>query len=238
MGVSVHIRDPSQCSGGPFFKWNLVMSASPSVVQPASETKILMSDPTALGVFGLAIVTLVAASQKLGWTSGTTFVLPWALFLGAGAQIWASTVDFKKNNYFGAIVLGVYGLFWMGVALHWAIAQGWFGPVDRAADPRQFAFACIGYGIFSFFIMIASFETNKVFAAILVLINLLFPSLALSILGVNPAFFSGMAAVVELLISLLGFYAAGAIFLNGFFGRVLVPLGAPLGLIRKGSAGK
>ena len=62
--------------------------------------------------------------------------------------------------------------------------------------------------------------------------------LALSILGVNPAFFSGMAAVVELLISLLGFYAAGAIFLNGFFGRVLVPLGAPLGLIRKGSAGK
>ena len=86
--------------------------------------------------------------------------------------------------------------------------------------------------------MVASFETNKVFAAILVLINVLFPSLALSILGINASFFSGVAAVSELLISLLGFYAAGAIFLNGFFGRAVLPLGAPLGLIRRGGVGK
>ncbi len=209
------------------------MSAVPA--SATNETKIVMTDPTALGVFGLAIVTLVAASQKMGWTSGTTFVLPWAFFLGAGAQLWASTVDFKKNNYLGSIVLGVYGLFWMGVSFHWAIAQGWFGPVDPAADPRQFAFACIGYGIFSFFIMIASFETNKVFAVILVLINVLFPSLAFSLLGINASFFSGLAALSELLISLLSFYAAGAIFLNGFFGRVVLPLGAPFGFIRKGA---
>ena len=208
------------------------MSAVPA--SATNETKIVMTDPTALGVFGLAIVTLVAASQKMGWTSGTTFVLPWAFFLGAGAQLWASTVDFKKNNYLGSIVLGVYGLFWMGVSFHCAIAQGWFGPVDPAADPRQFAFACIGYGIFSFFIMIASFETNKVFAVILVLINVLFPALAFSLLGINAAFFSGLAALSELLISLLSFYAAGAIFLNGFFGRVVMPLGAPFGFIRKG----
>ena len=39
-------------------------------------------------------------------------------FLGSLAQIWASTIDFKKNNYFGAIVLGAYGLFWTAVAMH------------------------------------------------------------------------------------------------------------------------
>lgn len=32
--------------------------------------------------------------------------------------------------------------------------------------------------------------------------------------------------------------AAGAIFLNSYFGRVLVPLGAPFGFIRKGPAKK
>ena len=212
------------------------MSASPSVVQPASETKILMSDPTALGVFGLAIVTLVAASQKLGWTSGTTFVLPWALFLGAGAQIWASTIDFKKNNYFGAIVLGAYGLFWAAVAMHWAISLGWIAPIDPAkADPRQLAFACIGYFFFSLFIMVAAFEANKVFALILVLINILLPSLACLLLGIGVELAHVLAAWSELLISLLGFYAAGAVFLNSFFGRVVLPLGKPLGLIRKGA---
>ena len=202
-----------------------------------AETKIVMSDPTALGDFGLAMVTFVAASQKMGWTSGSAYIIPWAIFLGSAAQVWASTIDFKKNNYFGAIVLGAYGLFWMAVAMHWAIGQGWFGAIDPAkADPKQLAFACFGYFIFSLFIMVASFETNKVFAAILVLINILLPSLGLAILGVSPAIFSPLAAWSELGISLLGFYAAGAIFLNNYFGRTVLSLGKPLGLIRKGPA--
>lgn len=44
--------------------------------QPATEIKIVMSDPTALGVFGLSMVTFVAASAKLGWTSGVTYIIP------------------------------------------------------------------------------------------------------------------------------------------------------------------
>ena len=205
---------------------------------PVTETKIVMSDPTALGVFGLAMVTFVAASAKLGWTSGVTYIIPWALFLGSAAQVWASTVDFKKNNYFGAIVLGAYGLFWLAVALHWAISLGWLGPVGDKADPRQLAFACIGYFFFSLFIMVAAFEANKVFAAILVLINILLPSLALAILGVNTPLFGALAAYSELGISLLGFYAAGAVFLNSYFGRPILPMGAPMGWIVKGAAKK
>ncbi len=202
-----------------------------------TETKIVMADPTALGVFGLATVTFVAASQKLGWTTGSAYLIPWAMFLGSAAQIWASTVDFKKNNYFGAIVLGSYGLFWMGVSMHWAISQGWFGAIDPAKnDPRQLAFACFAYTIFSIFIMIASFETNKVFALILVLINVLLPALGLNILNIAPEITKPAAAWSELGISLLSFYAAGAIFLNNFFGRAVLPLGKPLGLIRKGAA--
>lgn len=204
---------------------------------PVTETKIIMSDPTALGVFGLSMVTFVAASQKMGWTTGATYLIPWALLLGSIAQIWASTIDFKKNNYFGSIVLGAYGLFWAAVAMHWAISQGWFGPLDPAkADPRQLAYACIGYFFFSLFIMVAAFEVNKMFALMLVLINILLPSLALSILGVNPPLFSTLAAWSELLISLIGFYTAGALFLNSYFGRPLIPLGKPFGFIRKGQA--
>lgn len=209
--------------------------ATPNV----TETKIVMSDPTALGVFGLAMVTFVAASQKMGWTTGVTYLIPWALFLGSLAQIWASTIDFRKNNYFGAIVLGVYGLFWVAVSMHWATSLGWFGKPDATADPKQLAFACIGYTIFSLFIMVAAFEANKVFAAILVLINILLPSLAVSILKKGTPLGETshhLAAWSELLISLLGFYAAGAVFLNSYFGRTLLPLGKPMGWILKGPA--
>jgi len=204
-----------------------------------TETKIVLSDPTALGVFGLAMVTFVASSQKMGWTTGVTYLIPWALFLGSIAQIWASTIDFRKNNYFGAIVLGAYGLFWVAVAMHWATSLGWFGKLAENADPKQLAFACIGYGIFSLFIMVASFEANKVFACILVLINILLPALAISIIkkGTPLGEISHVAAAwSELLISLFGFYAAGAVFLNSYFGRTLLPLGRPMGWIRKGPA--
>jgi hypothetical protein len=71
------------------------------------------------------------------------------------------------------------------------------------------------------------------------LINILLPSLAISILkkGTPAGELSHqMAAWSELLISLLGFYAAGAVFLNSYFGRVLLPLGKPFGWIRKGPA--
>ena len=45
------------------------------------EIKIVTADPSALGLFGLAVITLVASSQKLGITTGVSLVLPWAIFL-------------------------------------------------------------------------------------------------------------------------------------------------------------
>ncbi|MDR3213687.1 MAG: acetate uptake transporter [Azoarcus sp.] len=199
------------------------------------ETKIVMADATALGVFGLSMITFVASTQKLGWTTGSVYLMPWALFLGSIAQIWAAAIDFKRNSYFGAIVLGAFGLFWIAVMMHWAIANGWFGETPANADPKQFGYACFGYFFFCCFVTVAAFEANKVFGIILVLILVLLSSLGLQLLGVNPSLFGTFAAWAEFAISILGFYAAGAIFLNTFFGRTLLPLGAPMGWVRKGA---
>ena len=198
-----------------------------------TETKIVSADATALGVFGLSLITFVAASQKMGWTTGSVYLIPWAIFLGSIAQIWAAVVDFRRNSYFGAIVLGAFGLFWVSVALIWAISNGWFGEVPANADLKQFGYACFGYFFFCCFITVAAFEANKVFGAIMVLILVLLGSLGLQLLGINPGLFGQSAAWAEFLISLLGFYGSGAIFLNTFFGRQILPLGKPMGWVKK-----
>ena len=41
--------------------------------------QIAVADPTPLGLFGLAVVTMVASAQKLGIVEGVSWVLPWAL---------------------------------------------------------------------------------------------------------------------------------------------------------------
>ncbi|PAF33928.1 hypothetical protein CHH69_18620, partial [Terribacillus saccharophilus] len=55
-------------------------------METTKTVKVLTADPSALGLFGLAMVTLVASSQKLGLTEGLSMVLPWAFFLGGIAQ--------------------------------------------------------------------------------------------------------------------------------------------------------
>ena len=196
------------------------------------ETRAVLADSTALGVFGLAVITFVASTSKLGWVPGTAYVVPWAIFLGALAQITASIVDFMKNNYFGAIVLGAFGFFWMAVAFHWMIALGWFGDVG-GSSPKHFGVGCLAYFIFCIFVTIATMEMNKVFFAIMILVEVLLFSLFLATFGIAPGFFGMIGAIAELIIGLLGFYASGAIFLNNFFGRPILSLGKPMGIIKR-----
>lgn len=197
------------------------------------KVQIVVADPSALGLFGLAMVTLVAASQKLAWTTGLSLVIPWAVFLGAFAQMMASVYDFKHNNVFGATVFGAYGLFWISMAFCWLIKMGVFGSVlAGAVDVKQFGFAFIGYFIFSVFATIAAVETNKVIFAIMVLIDILFASLALDAFGIGGLLAHAAAAWTEFAISILGFYGSGATFLNKFFGKIFLPIGKPFGIFK------
>ena len=65
------------------------------ITNETQNVRITNADPSALGLFGLAMVTLVASSQKLGLTEGTSFILPWAIFLGGFAQLFACINDSK-----------------------------------------------------------------------------------------------------------------------------------------------
>lgn len=195
--------------------------------------KVQVADPSAIGMFGLAMVTLVASSQKLGITEGLSFIIPWALFLGGIAQLYASVQDGKHNNVFGQTAFGAYGLFWIGVGTSWLIQMGVFGEELAAqVDPKQLGFAFIGYLILSLFLTVGATETNMVLFSIFVLIDVLFIGLILSTFGVVPELAHEVAAVSELLISLIGFYGAGANVLNNHFGRVVCPVGKPFGIFK------
>lgn len=196
--------------------------------------KITNADPSALGLFGLAIVTLVASSQKLGITQGVSLIIPWAIFLGAFAQLFACINDSKRNNTFGTTAFGGYALFWFGVAMTWLMQSGVFGEKLAASiDIKQLGFAFIGYLIFSIFMTIGAMETNKVLFIIFFLIDLLFIGLSLSVFGIVPEAAHELAAYSELCISMVAFYGSAACVLNTHFGRVFLPVGKPFGIFKK-----
>ncbi len=202
--------------------------------EPSTNVSVTVGNPSAIGLLGLAMVTLVASSQKLGITDGTSLIIPWAIFLGAIAQIYAGTIDLKLNNVFGATAFMGYGLFWCGVGSTWLIQNGVFGEaMQSGADAKQLGFAFIGYLIFTLIMTVASMETNKVLFIIFVLIDFLFIGLACSTLGIMPHFFHDVAAYAELAISIMSFYGCAANVMNATFGRTFLPVGKPFGIFKK-----
>ncbi|AJY74725.1 acetate uptake transporter [Paenibacillus beijingensis] len=198
-----------------------------------ANVKIINADPSALGLFGLAIVTLVASSQKLGITSGYSYVIPWAIFLGAFAQLFACIQDSKRNNTFGTTAFGAYAFFWFATAVNWLIKIGALGaPLAEGADGNQLGFAFAGYFVFTLFMTLGALETNKVLIIIFVLIDFLFLGLTLDAFGIAPHLFHAVAAYAELGIGIVSLYGAGASVLNIHFGRTFLPVGAPLGIFK------
>ncbi|MFJ8262858.1 acetate uptake transporter [Rummeliibacillus sp. NPDC094406] len=199
----------------------------------SNNIKIVTADPSGIGLFGLAIVTLVASSVKLGWTEGLGLVIPWAIFLGGIAQFYASILDSKHNNVFGMTAFGAYGLFWMGVATTWFIQLGTFGEaLKNSADVHQLGIVYLGYLGLSVFMTIGALETNKVLFGVFFLIDLLFIGLGLSTLGIMEYGMHLLAAYSELAIGLLSLYGAGANVLNKHFGFEFLPIGKPFGLVK------
>lgn len=198
------------------------------------QVKITNADPSAIGLFGLAMVTLVASTQKLEWTTGYSFVIPWAIFLGAFAQLFACIEDSKRGNHFGTTAFGAYAFFWFGVGTSWLIKMGAFGEVlAKNVDTHQLGAAFVGYLIFTVFMTIGAMETNKVLFIIFVLIDFLFIGLSLSSFGIAEHFTHKLAAVSELFIAIMSFYGSAANVLNNHFGRVFLPVGKAFGIFKK-----
>lgn len=197
-------------------------------------TKILNADPSALGLFGLAMVTLVASSQKLGLTNGTSYILPWAIFLGGFAQLFACINDSKRQNTFGTTAFGAYAFFWFAVAASWIIKSGAFGTAALGAvDTKQLGFAFLGYLIFTLFMTIGASETNKVLFIIFILIDFLFLGLTLSTFNIAYELSHLLAGYSEALVSIFSFYGSAAAVLNPHFGKVFLPVGKPLKVFKK-----
>ncbi len=208
-----------------------------SEVKVTGHVQELVGNPSPLGLFGLAIITLVASSQKLGITDGTALLIPWAIFLGAAAQFVAGLLDYKHNNTFGATAFCAYGFFWFGVAMTWMINNGMFGlKADAVLDLHQLGFAFLGYFIFTMIMTVGAMGANKVLFIIFSLIDLLFLGLFMSTLGWGGESWHMLAAYSELLIAIMSFYGVAATVLNSHYGITVLPVGVPFGPWTKAAA--
>ena len=189
-----------------------------AVPPPPDVTAASIADPAALGLAGFAMTTFVLSMFNAGLVgkAGEPVVLGLALAYGGGAQLLAGMWEFRKGNTFGATAFSSYGAFWLS---YWAFVAFFAEGVPSSAVGLYL----IAWGIFTFYMWIASFRTTVAVNVVFLLLWITF-----LLLGIGAASeTSGITKLggwLGLATALVAWYASFAIVANSTFRRTLFPV--------------
>jgi uncharacterized protein len=194
------------------------------IAQPAAAPAVPASGwgnsaPLGLAAFAVTTFMLSMINAKLMPAGITPVVFGVALMFGGLAQLIAGVIQFRTGNTFTGVLFSTFGAFWLSL---YAIAE--FFLKDIAATPQATALATAhatavlqgqalglflyAFGIFTVWILIASFRTN-----VFVVLALVGLAATLFVLGAGNYYGNGLTVET-----------------GGYMGLVVAALAAYIGL--------
>jgi succinate-acetate transporter protein len=193
------------------------------IIAPKTFPKIANPAPLGLAGFGLTTVVLSCINAGLLPPEATPAVVPLAFAFGGVAQIIAGILEFVNGNTFGTVAFTSYGLFWWWYAfLVWTIGAGWIKPPAAIGV----VVTLLMWGVFTLYMWIATFRSNKAIWTVFLLLWITFFLLAAG--DYRWVAIKHLGGWVGLLTGLAALYVSFAEVTNGAFGRDVLPLGEPI----------
>jgi uncharacterized protein len=182
-----------------------------------------LANPAPLGLMGFGMTTVLLNIHNAGFFPVSAMVLAMGIFYGGIAQVIAGIMEFKKGNTFGLTAFASYGMFWLTLVGLWVI-PGLNAPNGAATPVPYMGWYLFLWGIFTFFMWLATFGKNRVLQFIFLSLTVLFVLLAArdwtgSALVGRIAGFEGIAC------GLSAIYLAMAEVINEARGRTVLPIG-------------
>ncbi len=190
-----------------------------STVYEIKESSI--ADPGPLGLACFALTTFCLSMVNAGFVdkSATIVVIALALVYGGATQILAGMWEFKKNNVFGAVAFASYGAFWISLGVFDLLAA-----LQLVAIPARGVWLfLLAWTIFTFYMWVGSFGTNKALLVTFTLLLIAFILLTIGAAGSETAHVLG--GYVGILTAFAAWYTSAAGIWNTVFGRVVLPVG-------------
>ena len=185
----------------------------PKVVNPA---------PLGLAGFGLTTVLLSCVNAGVIPADGANAVVPMAFAFGGLAQIIAGILEYSNGNTFGMVAFTSYGTFWWWYAfMVWTVGAGWI----KAPAPVAVAVALGLWGVFTLYMWVSTFKSNKGVWTVFLLLWITFFLLSAGDFGAAGAKVVG--GFSGILTGIAALYVSFAEVTNGTFGREVIPLGTP-----------
>ncbi len=192
-------------------------------IAPQQLPKVANPAPLGLAAFGLTTVVLSVINAGLIPREGVAAVVPLAFAFGGTAQVIAGVLEFVNGNTFGTVAFTSYGMFWWWFAfLHWTVGAGWL----KAPAAAGVALTLVLWGVFTLYMWVATFRSNKGVWTVFLLLWITFFLLAAGDFGWAAG--GRIGGWVGLATGIAALYVSFAEVTNGAFGRVVIPLGEPL----------
>ncbi|OMH78734.1 Ammonia transport outward protein 2 [Zancudomyces culisetae] len=181
---------------------------------------VKLADPSAIGLCGFALTTLVLSMHNAGigipYGSPNNVVVGLAFFYGGFAQFTAGVFDILHNNMFGGTAFISYGAFWMSFA---SILTPGFGvkAAFTAANskhlPNALGIFLLGWTIFTFIMMIASYRIHFVMATLFTFLFVTFVLLTIGEWKASKVFMT-LGGSFGFVTALIAFYLAASLLIS------------------------
>ena len=180
-----------------------------------------LANPAPLGLMGFGMTTVLLNIHNAGFFTISSMILAMGIFYGGLAQIFAGIMEFKKGNTFGTTAFTSYGLFWISlVALLVFPKIGW-----SASTPSAFlAWYLFLWGLFTFFMWLATFGTNRALQLVFLSLTILFWLLAIKD-WTGSEIIGKIAGWEGIICGFSAIYLAMAQVLNETRGKIILPIG-------------
>jgi hypothetical protein len=203
-----------------------VVSGMPAdaVEELRERSEASLGDPTALGLLGFAVGTLLIGIPLSGVMSLNNIPasLP-AVLVFAGISQWvAGIAAFRKGNTFAGTAMGAYGANNVLVATYFLFRSVGVFP-KNFANTELLGVELICFGYISLILAVAAIAVNFEFFGILATLVPGFTLVGISNVGA-PAVVGDIGGWFLIVSAGLAFYGASAVVINSAFKRRLLPL--------------
>jgi uncharacterized protein len=179
-----------------------------------------LANPAPLGLIGFAATTWLLSMVNAGWygKEAMPLVLAMALAFGGGAQVLAGLLSYFRGNTFATVAFLSYGAFWLSFVAYVQLLGG-------SAPPTFVGWYLFLWGLFTFYMWIASFRHNTALQLVFLTLWITFLLLAGGDwFGVHVLHTLG--GYTGLACACFAAYLSAAEVINADYRRVVLPIGA------------
>ena len=187
---------------------------------PAASAAWGNSAPLGLAAFAVTTFMLSMVNAKLVPAAIEPVVFGVALMYGGLAQLIAGVIQFRTGNTFTGVLFSTFGAFWLSL---FAIVQFFLKDIPAAQAGHALGLFLYAFGIFTIWILVASFRTN-----VFVVLALAGLAATLFVLGAGNYYGSGLTmetgGYMGLVVAALAAYISCAELCEASYKRTVLPL--------------